>query len=191
MKESIFDRIKASQSLFLSSYIETLIPGGAWHGDRYVAAGLEGGKGESFSFSLSKGIGTDYATEDKGSDIIDIAAKIWRLKKMAAAKKIASEWGLELTERKSFAKKTKTEEKKYIPVHPIPDGEDLTISNWWIEKHGDVQDRWCYHNAKGEPIGWVVRFQSASAKAIPFQWCGNDGWRSVGFAEPRPIYDLH
>lgn len=186
--ESIFDRIKAIQDSYLQDYLPRLIPGGHWEGQRYVAAGIDGGKGSSFSFDLKKGVGTDFAVDGRGKDIIDIAVEAWGVKKLDAAKRIAEEWGINDNIPLPVVKKKKKPD--FVPIHPIPEGTDLKISNWWTENKGDIVGRWPYHNIKGDLIGWVVRFTDLSAKAVPFQWCGKDGWQSIGFADPRTLYNV-
>lgn len=185
--ESIFDKIKSIQDLYLRDYLPKLIPGGTWEGERYVAASIAGGKGHSFSFSLKKAVGADYAVDGRGKDIIDLVREIKGGTKLEAAKFLETEWG---TEKPSLQLVTAKKKSDPVPVHPIPKDQELVINSWWTSQKGEVLGRWLYHNIKGEAIGWVVRFSDASAKAVPFQWCGKDGWRSIGFAEPRPLYNL-
>lgn len=187
--DSIFDKIKSIQDSYLQDYLPRLIPGGHWEGQRYVAAGIEGGQGSSFSFDLKKGVGADFAVDGRGKDIIDIAVEAWGVSKIDAAKRIESEWGLNDNKPVPVSKPKKTK-PDYIPIHPAPEGKELVISNWWTENKGEVVGRWAYYNIKGELIGWVVRFTDPSAKAIPFQWCGKDGWQSTGFNDPRALYNL-
>lgn len=188
--ESIFDRIKSIQDSYLSDFLPRLIPGGHWEGDRYVAGGIEGGKGHSFSFSLKKGVGADYALDGRGKDIIDLAAEVWGTSKIEAATRLEKEWGSN-TPNLALVKPVAKKKPEYIPVHPVPEGEPLSIGAWWTENKGNIISKWPYHNAKGQILGYIVRFSDPSAKAVPFQWCGKYGWQSVGFADPRPLYNLH
>ncbi len=62
--------------------------------------------------------------------------------------------------------------------------------------HGRPSKMWTYHNADGQIIGHVCRFdlQDGSKDVLPLSWC-NDGtrnaWRWQGFQTPRPLYNLH
>lgn len=184
---SIFDKIKQVQNSYLQDYLPRLIPNGHWEGQRYVAGSIDGGKGHSFSFDLKKGVGTDFAHGDQARDIIDLVAEIKSMTKKEAVKFLEKEWGINDNKPVPVVKETLP---KYTPVHPVPEGKNLVIGNWWTTNKGAVQGRWAYYNDKGQLLGYVVRFEDPSAKAIPFQWCGNDGWQSIGFPEPRPLYNL-
>lgn len=49
---------------------------------------------------------------------------------------------------------------------------------------------WTYHNAAGEPVGVIVRWDSADGKEIrPVSKAAN-GWIIGGMPEPRPLYRL-
>lgn len=78
----------------------------------------------------------------------------------------------------------------YTPVHPVPEGKELAIGSYWLNTKGEILGRWPYYDNKGHLLGYIVRFSDVSAKAVPFQWCGKDGWQSVGFDAPRPLYNL-
>ncbi|MCX7424379.1 MAG: AAA family ATPase [Planctomycetia bacterium] len=50
--------------------------------------------------------------------------------------------------------------------------------------------QWTYHDAKGEPVGVVVRWDTPTGKEIrPVSRIG-DGWVIGGMPEPRPLYRL-
>ncbi|MBX3410388.1 MAG: DUF3987 domain-containing protein [Phycisphaeraceae bacterium] len=60
-------------------------------------------------------------------------------------------------------------------------------------RHGPHSASWVYHNAKGEPVGKVVRWDSADGKKsirpVSRVADGSD-WCIVGMPEPRPLYAL-
>ena len=56
--------------------------------------------------------------------------------------------------------------------------------------HGKLSALWTYHDALGDPMGVIVRWDNANGKDIrPVARCG-DGWRIGGMAGPRPLYCL-
>ncbi len=58
-------------------------------------------------------------------------------------------------------------------------------------RHGPRSALWTYHDASGEPVGVVVRWDLADGKKDirPASRHG-DGWRIGGMPEPRPLYGL-
>ena len=58
-------------------------------------------------------------------------------------------------------------------------------------RHGPRSALWTYHDASGEPVGVVVRWNLADGKKEirPASRHG-DGWRVEGMPEPRPLYGL-
>lgn len=57
-------------------------------------------------------------------------------------------------------------------------------------RHGARSHLWTYHNAKGEPVGLVVRWDADDVKCIRPVSRGEDGWRIGGMPLPRPLYAL-
>lgn len=57
-------------------------------------------------------------------------------------------------------------------------------------KHGKRSALWTYHNANGEPVGVVVRWDKESGKDIRPVSRHADGWRIGAMNEPRPLYGL-
>ena len=57
-------------------------------------------------------------------------------------------------------------------------------------KHGPRAAIWAYHDAVGEPVGMIVRWNTAGDKDIrPLAKTAN-GWIIGGMPEPRPLYRL-
>jgi len=57
-------------------------------------------------------------------------------------------------------------------------------------RHGKRSALWTYHDAHGEPVGVVVRWDKPSGKDIRPVSRHADGWRIGAMAEPRPLYGL-
>ena len=58
-------------------------------------------------------------------------------------------------------------------------------------RHGPRSQDWTYHDADGQPVGVIVRWDLADGKKDirPVSRHG-DGWRIGGMPEPRPLYGL-
>ena len=91
---------------------------------------------------------------------------------------------------KSVVKKTIVPTWKNIQ----PNGIEPLNLNHYI--HGEPSKKWMYHNAKGEILGYVCRFDLANGEkeVLPFSYA-TDGtrsdWRWIGLSLPRPLYNLH
>lgn len=113
-------------------------------------------------------------------DVLDFLTKIENIPLQEGMKKLSGVTAL--------PKVVVADKPVYIPVYPVPEGKELAIGSYWLNTKGEILGRWPYYDNKGQLLGYVVRF--ANAKAVPFQWCGKDGWQSVGFDAPRPLYNL-
>lgn len=58
------------------------------------------------------------------------------------------------------------------------------------QSHGPPSSRWTYHDANGQPVGVVVRWDKNEGKEFRPLARHADGWRIVGMSEPRPLYAL-
>jgi hypothetical protein len=57
-------------------------------------------------------------------------------------------------------------------------------------KHGPRSGLWTYHDAAGEPVGVVVRWDTGDGKDIRPAARFPDGWRVGAMPAPRPLYHL-
>ncbi|HPC97326.1 MAG TPA: AAA family ATPase [Sedimentisphaerales bacterium] len=57
-------------------------------------------------------------------------------------------------------------------------------------KHGPHSAQWTYHNAAGEPVGMIVRWDADGGKDIRPLAKTAKGWIIGGMPEPRPLYRL-
>ena len=55
---------------------------------------------------------------------------------------------------------------------------------------GKPSGSWFYHDAQGEPVGVVVRWDAPDGKVIRPVARNGEGWVVGGMAEPRPLYRL-
>lgn len=71
---------------------------------------------------------------------------------------------------------------------PFPTAKDAVAN--LERRHGKRSALWTYHDAHGEPVGLVVRWDRPEGKDIrPLARCA-DGWRIGAMSEPRPLYAL-
>jgi putative DNA primase/helicase len=80
------------------------------------------------------------------------------------------------------SRRVKDEQEVYATVHDAM--AELE------HKHGPHSTTWTYHDATGEPMGMIVRWDTASGKDIRPVSKTTSGWIIGGMPEPRPLYRL-
>jgi len=149
-----------------------LLPGGRVQGHEYCAGSLRGDAGQSLKVNVNgKGcVWCDFATREKGADLLDLWAQARCHGSIPDAMCEAAAWlGLGGT----------ASEKPHGEPPPHP-------------KLGTPAMLFGYYTAAGVPIGYVGRFNLGDGKKTfrPCTWRGGRWDWSAGFAKPRPLYRL-
>ncbi len=84
------------------------------------------------------------------------------------------------------------------PIVPVP--EDAPDMNYWHPEHGKPSKEWPYHDAGGQVVGYVLRWDftgndgKPDKEIRPVCYCelddGRRAWRAAGMPTPRPFYRL-
>ncbi len=78
--------------------------------------------------------------------------------------------------------------------HPRPQKVTYSTAHQAVEalerKHGPRSKAWTYHDAQGEPVGVMVRWDTESGKKMRPVSRNGAGWFIGGMPEPRPLYGL-
>lgn len=206
--------IKQVAAAALSS-IERILPPGSqcdkMHGHEYQAINptRSDSKLGSFSINCNSGAWSDFATGDKGGDLVALLAYLEGCKQSAAAKLLADFLGI-ATEKTDPPKRATSDQKKagdttappqtikpaWRALLPVPNGAPPPYASH--PKHGKPSMRWAYRNAAGQLLCWVYRFEpkdEGSRKQFqPLNYCedetGKRAWRWQGLPDPRPLYNL-
>lgn len=88
-KEIDFDTIKAIALHNAEAVLHNWMPGGKIVNGEYLCANISGGKGESCSTNILKGVGSDFASGDAWGDLIDLVAQCENVSMREAATKLA------------------------------------------------------------------------------------------------------
>lgn len=195
MNSDFFQAVKSALEPRLAAVAETLLPGGRIIGKEYVCGSLEGGEGKSCRINLQSGVGSDFATGETCSDIIDLAAKVWKMRPYEAAKELANQYGIE---HRSFGPVPLAKEARvgldFTPILPVP--KDAPEPTRRHSQYGICTKQWRYVNASGELMFCTARFDLADGKVVLPQCYGRFGkshkqwcWKSL--PENRPLYGLH
>ena len=206
-----FDIIKAAALSSIESVLNQWAPGGKRQGHEYLALNptRSDSKAGSFSINLNTGAWSDFATGDKGGDLVALVAYIEGKKQGEAAALLASFLGLNLEkydphkratsprkEAVNTSASTASKKPEWKPLQPVP--KDALQPPKVHQTHGKPSMRWEYRDATGGLLCLVYRFEPKSEndrkQFYPLTFCedavGKRSWRWQGLLDPRPLYHL-
>ncbi|WP_122417071.1 DUF927 domain-containing protein [Pseudomonas viridiflava] len=155
----------------------------------------------SLKISVSKGTWSDFATGDKGGDLIDLVRYIDGGTDVEACNKLADLLGVTADSAPAKPAPAKSKAPEWIAIQPIP-AEAMNKCPVKHRQHGAPSKVWIYRDDKGQPLMALYRFDLApdedgKPKKVfaPLTWCKrSDGettqWRWQGLPEPRPLLRL-
>jgi putative DNA primase/helicase len=175
--------------------LESWLPGGKLQGREFMCSDLKGGPGSSLSVNIETGQWADFATDDKGGDLVSLYAAIKGLKQGAALRGLADELGVTGGACQVKSKpKPKAMCQEWTAIMPIP--ADAPGPTFEHVTHGTPSAKWAYRDRVGNPLGYTCRFdtQTSDKAILPRTFCrgpeGRSEWRWQSFPEPRPLYGL-
>lgn len=186
------------------------LPGGVRRGHEYVCGSLAGGKGDSCSINLTTGQWADFASDERGKDLLSLYAKAHGLSMSKACVELARQLGLEQVAgvvkgadgsapparapRPAPPPKPAPEREGWRAIVPVPgyappvnykhqhrtDADIVHVSEYWRD---------------GALYGYVVRFRTSTGGKddIARTFCesqtkGGARWQWKLWEEPRPLY---
>ena len=173
------------------SIVNTYLPGGKQSGREYKCANLSGGDGDSCSVNTSNGKWSDFATGDKGGDLVSLVAAIKRCSQLGAATELAAFIGHTTGSTEPHKPSHKPVWK---PITPVPaDAPAPPVKHY---KHGEPAHIYPFPNQCGQLIQIVHRYELSpdDKQFAPLTFCQNESgkteWRFQGLTEFRPLYGL-
>lgn len=155
----------------------------------------------SLKVNLSKGTWADFATGDKGGDLIDLVRYLDGGTDVEACTKLADLLHVSPGATQSKPTPSKSKVPEWIAIQPIP----VVAMNKCPAKHpqhGAPSKVWIYRDAQGQPLMALYRFdlgpdEDGKPRKVfaPLTWCQRaDGqttqWRWQGLPDPRPLLRL-
>lgn len=156
----------------------------------------------SLKINLSKGTWADFATGDKGGDLIDLVRYLDGGTDVEACNKLADLLRLNAEDSPSKPAPTKSPAPEWKAIQPIP-AEAMNKCPAKHRQHGAPSKVWIYRDTQGQPLMALYRFdlgpdEDGKPKKVfaPLTWCQNSNtqttqWRWQGLPEPRPLLRLH
>lgn len=152
----------------------------------------------SFSVSITTGVWADFATDDRGGDLVSLYAYLFTGgDQVAAARELGERLGFPVQTASPAAPEDEKPNRRtrWVPVTPVPADAEHPPKAHVVR--GAPQAQWCYRDASGQVLGYIYRFVTSDGgkEVLPLSWCrhevtGKGAWRWISFATPRPLYGL-
>lgn len=175
------------------------LPDGDWSGPEYHCADFSGGPGKSLSINANTGKWADFATDDRGGDLISLYAAIHNISNLQAALRLMDEMGIARSapadaqprvsrpersengpgdmrpqppDEAESGPQTLRRKSLWRPVVPVPDHAPEPTFKHWHREEKDRVATWAYR-LDGQLFGYVVRFQTSDGgkDTLPYTWC--------------------
>lgn len=166
------------------------LPAGKWIGPEWCLGDLHNERGQSLRINRQSGLWSDFATGQKGRDLIALWAAMRDLQQLDSAKELAEKYGYGEIE------------SKVMPLRPVlsapiepeafewPPGDAITPAAFRHPKHGEPTQVYPYLSLDRRLIYVMARYETEAGKQFcPWTWRAGR-WRSKGLPPPRPLYGL-
>lgn len=194
MKRLDFKQVAAAALGRVDDVLGHWLPDGKRQGSEYLAKNprrTDNSTG-SFSVNLTTGAWADFATDDKGGDLVSLVAYLESCSQGQAAKPLAAFLGLEpLTDPAPILKRQPKPKPQSGPAPILPIPAQAGPPPTTHPRHGKPSAVWVYRDAEGQPLLYVCRFDPPDQRKqiCPLTWWP-DGWHWKSVPEPRPLYRL-
>lgn len=171
--------------------LQHLLPGGRFVGNEFRAGSLAGEKGESLRVALNGGkrfVWSDFASDDKGADLLDLWAKARTGGDLSAAMREAADFvGLKPQEYSSTRFRRSDLRRAQIAADKLPDGQRSDL--------GEPSARYVYADQSGDGLLAVFRYDKRDGKKefFPYDLRGQKWFSDKAghpLPKPRPLFNL-
>lgn len=172
------------------------LPQGKRSGHEWQCGSLRGEPGNSLSVNLNTGVWCDFATGEKGADLISLYAAIYTNDEQGkAAKELAEKLSITVGQLTQAPRKKRVV-SAWQPIQPVPvSAKPAPVAH---PVRGRPTHTWDYLGSEGELLGRIYRFTTSDGgkEVLPCVWAknadtGQEDWRWLQFSVPRPLYGLH
>lgn len=154
----------------------------------------------SLKVNIAKGTWCDFATGDKGGDLIDLVRYIEGCTDVEACNKLAEFLNVTAGVQQAVTPASRPA-LEWVAIVPVPEAAMVKVPKKH-RNHGTPSKVWIYRDANSAPMMVLYRFDlgtDADGKArkvfATLTWCRRSSdqsfqWRWQGLAEPRPLLRL-
>lgn len=202
-----FAEINSAALADIDKVLSRWLPGGKRKGHEYICRNPRRSDRNpgSFSLNMESGAWADFATGDKGRDIISLIAYLDDVKQSEAARRISELLQVGRGKPGNAAQIPKGRTQKHAreanvawrALVPVPaDAPRPPVAH---PRHGPFSARWEYHDDAGALLCHVYRFDAQRKgerkQFAPLTFCvgptKTPEWRWQGLPDPRPLYHLN
>lgn len=193
-----FKLIASSALACADSLVPLWLPDGKRSGHEWSALNPTRGdsKAGSFSVNLNSGVWADFATGDKGGDLVSLYAYLHGMSQGDAARALADQLRVSIEPNSQPAQAQQGAKPKsrtpWVASLAVPAGAPAPFVAHSVR--GKPVMRWEYKR-DGQTLGWIYRFKTSDGgkEVLPLVWATNtesgaQEWRWLAMAEPRPLY---
>ena len=191
------------------------LPGGRMHGAEYVATNPTRGdeRPGSFSINTHTGAWSDFASGDKGGDLVALVAYLERCDQADAARVLGPRYGIEVPPKRGDGEAARPRRERPAVPKPqagragplickaVPVPADAPVPPEVHARWGQASASWTYRDAVGQTLLYVRRFDPAGGERkqiLPLSWgtypdrhgVMHTGWHWKSLPAPRPLYGL-
>ena len=166
----------------LPTLLAEYLPEGRIVGHEWVCGDIQGGAGDSCKTSLTSGKGSDFATGEGWTDLVQLVSKQRRIAMLEAARMVAKRIGFSLNGGNSAASTPKAPRKPpQRPAEPIPVGAPSVPDHWEL---GPATASYAY-----EAFFVQCRYErpDGSKQFTPWTWRGGK-WSPKAWPDPKPLF---
>lgn len=170
--------------------LESWFQNGRIVGREFKVGNLNGDKGDSLSVNLVTGVWSDFASGERGGDLISLYAAMMGISQHEAAIDLA---GTDVPTKPAMISTLPYIKPVREVLHRL-----WNVAPPWLENcpcihpaYGQPSKIWRYNNESGKPVGYVARYDPAGERKqfLPWTYVG-DKWVAKGWTGLRPIYNL-
>lgn len=169
----------ASRALEVAQH---LFPNGKQIGREWCVGSIGGEPGESLKINLENGKWKDFATQEKGGDLLDLWARKRRGGDISTAMREAAEWAALPAPAVSHPRHVAAPATRPAAAQRPPSGPPAAHPSL-----GLPSATWTYLDAGGQAIALVMRFDTADGKEYRPYDLRAGKWT---MPDPRPLYRL-
>ena len=208
-----FDAINAAAIAGCPGLLQRWFPAGKLYGNEFKVGNLVGDAGDSLSVNIKSGKWSDFATGDKGGDLVSLYAGKMGISNAEAGAELARLYGVgpaadkgSTGKAKGGTKRKRTTRRKRkakddAPIAP-PEWQPLAPaaplpSPVVHPQFGEPDDVYLYMDAAGELLGAVCRWDATPFRGkviLPLSYGradGIEGWHHKHMLAPRSLYGLN
>ena len=186
----------------IDAVLSQWLPGGKHQGHEYLPLNPKRADSQPGSFSINTKTGSwsDFATGDKGLDLVALVAYLENCSQGQAAGKLAALLNIQLDEKSNAPEQTTSKTSRggvvddWQCVMPVPDGAPKPPAAH--SRHGKPTHRYAYTASNGQVNFYHDRYEKKGGERKQFApltlWRKDDRseWRFKAPSEPRPLYGL-